>query len=131
MIPLRAVIPSRTTPYITIPIIVLNALAWLFELSLPRHVLHHFLQVYCLAPAYFAWPTLVTLFLSWRMIVVRAIGLLGYWSVMKLVMAGAVAMAASTGRGGVAFMAEVAGFVCGIAAVFVFRKRQRPEQWWA
>ena len=33
MIPLRDVIPSRTTPYITITIIVLNALAWLLELS--------------------------------------------------------------------------------------------------
>ena len=40
MIPLRDVIPSRTTPYITITIIVLNALAWLFELSLPHDVLN-------------------------------------------------------------------------------------------
>ena len=30
MIPLRDVIPSRTTPYITVTIIVLNAIAWLF-----------------------------------------------------------------------------------------------------
>ena len=30
MIPLRDVIPSRTTPYITITIIVLNGIAWLF-----------------------------------------------------------------------------------------------------
>jgi len=39
MIPLRDVIPSRTTPYITVTIIVLNALAWFLELSLPRDVL--------------------------------------------------------------------------------------------
>ena len=39
VIPLRDVIPSRTTPYITITIIALNALAWLFELSLPHDAL--------------------------------------------------------------------------------------------
>jgi len=31
MIPLRDVIPSRTTPYITVTIIVLNALAWFLD----------------------------------------------------------------------------------------------------
>ena len=46
MIPLRDVIPSRTTPYITIVIIILNVLAWFFELALPRDVLPVFLQVY-------------------------------------------------------------------------------------
>jgi membrane associated rhomboid family serine protease len=219
MIPLRDVIPSRTTPYITITIIVLNALAWLFELSLPHDVLNQFLVVYGVVPAYFAWPTLVTsMFLHggwmhvignmwylwifgdnvedrlghgrfivfyllcgvvaafgqiliephstlptigasgaiagvmgayfvlyphsrvltlvtiiffWEIIEVPAIALLGFWFLMQLFNAGAIAMTASTGRGGVAFMAHVAGFVCGIAAVFVFRKRQRPEQWWA
>ena len=60
MIPLRDVIPSRTTPYITVTIIVLNAIAWLFELGLPRDVLPAFLQVYGVVPAYFSPPTLVT-----------------------------------------------------------------------
>jgi len=60
MIPLRDVIPSRTTPYITITIIVLNALAWLFELSLPHESLNEFLTVYGVVPAYFAYPTLIT-----------------------------------------------------------------------
>src|SRR5712692_1706380 len=60
MIPLRDVIPSRTTPYITITIIVLNTLAWLFELSLPHDVLNQFLVVYGVVPAYFEWPTLIT-----------------------------------------------------------------------
>ena len=44
MIPLRDVIPSRTTPYITITIIGLNALAWFYELSLPENVLPRFLN---------------------------------------------------------------------------------------
>ena len=60
MIPLRDVIPSRTTPYITVTIIVLNALAWLFELSLPRDVLDLFLRVYGVVPADLHPPTLVT-----------------------------------------------------------------------
>src|SRR2546425_8807955 len=60
MIPLRDVIPSRTTHYITITIIVLNALAWLFEVSLPHDVLNEFLTVYGVVPAYFSAPTLIT-----------------------------------------------------------------------
>ena len=60
MIPLRDVIPSRTTPYITVTIIVLNAIAWLFEVSLPHEDLNEFLTVYGVVPAYFSTPTLVT-----------------------------------------------------------------------
>ena len=60
MIPLRDVIPSRTTPYITITIIALNAVAWMVEISLPHDALNEFLTIYGVVPAYFAWPTLVT-----------------------------------------------------------------------
>src|SRR6185503_2645734 len=60
MIPLRDVIPSRTTPFLTITIIGLNAVAWLFEISLPHEALNEFLTVYGVVPAYFTWPTLVT-----------------------------------------------------------------------
>src|SRR2546423_8973747 len=60
MIPLRDVIPSRTTPSITITIIVLKALAWLFELSLPHEALNQFLTAYGVVPAYLAWPSLIT-----------------------------------------------------------------------
>jgi rhomboid family protein len=60
MIPLRDVIPSRTTPYLTITIIVLNGLAWFFELALPRDVLPVFLQVYGVVPADFRVPTLIS-----------------------------------------------------------------------
>jgi membrane associated rhomboid family serine protease len=60
MIPLRDVIPSRTTPYITVTIIALNAAAWLYEVALPPDVLPAFLQVYGMVPAHFHAPTLVT-----------------------------------------------------------------------
>src|SRR5580700_3630533 len=55
MIPLRDVIPSRTTPYITVTIIILNALAWFYELALPL-----FLQFYGVVPADFTATTLVS-----------------------------------------------------------------------
>src|SRR6266852_5777383 len=210
MIPLRDVIPSRTTPYITITIIVLNTLAWLFELSLPHDVLNQFLVVYGVVPAYFEWPTLITsMFLHggwmhvignmwylwifgdnvedslghgrfivfyllcgivaafgqiliqpdstlptigasgaiagvmgayfvlypqsrvltlipfiWLQIVeLPAIVLLGFWFLMQLFSAGTIAMTASShGSGGVAFAADVAGFIVGIVGVFVLRK---------
>ena len=60
MIPLRDVIPSRTTPYITVTIISLNAIAWLFELSLGERQLTQFLYIYGVVPAAFSWPTLIT-----------------------------------------------------------------------
>ncbi len=219
MIPLRDVIPSRTTPYITITIIVLNTLAWLFELSLPHDVLNQFLVVYGVVPAYFEWPTLITsmflhggwmhvignmwylwifgdnvedslghgrfivfyllcgivaafgqiliqpdstlptigasgaiagvmgayfvlypqsrvltllpLIIIWEIVELPAIVLLGFWFLMQLFSAGTIAMTASTGGGGVAFMAHVAGFLFGVVAVFAFKKRQRSEEWWA
>ena len=212
MIPLRDVIPSRTTPYITVTIIVLNALAWFFELSLPSDVLPLFLQVYGVVPAELHPPTLVTsmflhgswshvlgnmwylwifgdnvedrlghgrfivfyllcgivaalgqvvidpssmlptigasgaiagvmgayfvlyprsrvltlipLIIFWEIIELPAIVLLGLWFLLQLVDAGAVAVTASSSGGGVAFAAHVAGFVVGMVAVFVFRKRE-------
>jgi membrane associated rhomboid family serine protease len=212
MIPLRDVIPSRTTPYITITIIVLNALAWLFELSLPHDVLNEFLTIYGVVPAYFSAPTLITsMFLhgSWSHVIgnmwylwifgdnvedrvghgrfiffyllcgiaaglgqvavdpnsmlptigasgaiagvmgayfvlyphsrvltlipwifiqiveLPAITLLGFWFLMQLFSAGAIAVTASShGSGGVAFAAHVVGFVVGLGGVFLFRKRQ-------
>src|SRR5688500_12114630 len=60
MIPLRDVIPSRTTPYITVTIIIINAAAWFFELAMPEDVLPLFLQVYGVVPADFSTPTLIT-----------------------------------------------------------------------
>jgi len=219
MIPLRDIIPSRTTPYITVTIIILNTLAWFYELSVPNDVLPAFLQVYGVVPAAFHASTLVTsmflhgswmhvignmwylwifgdnvedrlghgrfivfyllcgivaafgqilidptstlptigasgaiagvmgayfvlypqsrvltlipLIIFWEVIELPAIILLGFWFLMQLFSAGAIAVTASTGGGGVAFMAHVAGFITGIVAVFVLRQRQRTEQYWA
>ena len=219
MIPLRDVIPSRTTPYITVTIIVLNALAWFYELVLPPDVLPVFLQVYGVVPSNFhattlltsmflhgSWShvvgnmwylwifgdniedrvghgrfvvfyllcgfaaaigqtvidpestlpmigasgaiagvmgayfvlyprsrvlTLIPLVIFWEVVELPAIFLLGFWFLMQLFSAGAIAITASTGGGGVAFMAHVAGFASGVAGIYIFRRRQRPEQYWA
>jgi membrane associated rhomboid family serine protease len=218
MIPLRDVIPSRTTPYITVTIIILNALAWFYELALPRDVLPLFLQFYGVVPADFTATTLVSsMFLhgSWSHVIgnmwylwifgdnvedrvghgrfivfyllcgiaaglgqiamdpsstlptigasgaiagvmgayfvlyphsrvltlvwfffyieifeLPALVLLGLWFLMQLFSAGAIAATAnSSGGGGVAFMAHVAGFIFGMIAVFVFKKRQTQMEW--
>ena len=60
MIPLRDVIPSRTTPYITVTLIVLNGLTWFYELAVPEDLLPVFLQTYGVVPAYFSAPTLLS-----------------------------------------------------------------------
>jgi membrane associated rhomboid family serine protease len=218
MIPLRDVIPSRTVPYLTVSIIVLNALAWFYELSLPREDLPVFLRQFGVVPAYFALPTLISsmflhgswshvlgnmwylwifgdnvedrmghfrflifyllcgtvaalgqifidststlptigasgaiagvmgayfvlypqsrvltlipLIVFWEIVELPAIFLLGFWFLMQLFSAGAIAATAHSQAGGVAFMAHVAGFIFGMVAVFIFKKRLQPDTRW-
>ena len=59
MIPLRDIIPSRTTPFVTIGLIALNVLVFLFELSLGRGV-EAFTLYFGLVPADFAWLNVFT-----------------------------------------------------------------------
>ena len=59
MIPLRDIIPSRTTPIVTIALIVTNVLVFLFELSLGRGV-EEFTLYYGLVPAAFSWVAVFT-----------------------------------------------------------------------
>jgi rhomboid family protein len=59
MIPLRDIIPSRTTPVVTISLITLNVLVFLYELSLGRAV-DAFMLYYGLVPAAFSWMTVFT-----------------------------------------------------------------------
>ncbi len=59
MIPLRDIIPSRTTPVVTISIIALNVIVFLYELSLGRAI-DAFTLYYGLVPAAFSWLTVFT-----------------------------------------------------------------------
>jgi len=217
MIPLRDVIPSRTVPFLTVTIIILNTLAWLYELGLPREDLPVFLQQFGVVPAYFSLPTLISsmflhgswshvlgnmwylwifgdnvedrlghgrflifylicgiaaalgqilidptstlptigasgaiagvmgayfvlypqsrvltlipLIVFWEIVELPAIFLLGFWFLMQLFSAGAIAVTSNSNAGGVAFMAHVAGFITGLIGVFVFRKREPDTRW--
>jgi membrane associated rhomboid family serine protease len=60
VIPLRDVVPSRTVPVVTVGLIALNGLAFVFELSLPEASLEPFLQIYGVVPAVLSWPTIFT-----------------------------------------------------------------------
>lgn len=59
MIPLRDVIPSRTTPYVTVTLIALNVAAFLYQLSLGAAG-PAFIYAWGLVPGYFAWHTVFT-----------------------------------------------------------------------
>jgi membrane associated rhomboid family serine protease len=60
MIPLRDVIPSRTTPGVTISLIVVNVVAYLFQLLLTAQGRDSFLYAFGLVPAYFSVITMFT-----------------------------------------------------------------------
>ena len=59
MIPLRDVIPSRTTPFITVTLIVVNTLVFLYEFSLGPAI-ENFVRAFGLIPAAFSWMTVFT-----------------------------------------------------------------------
>jgi len=60
MIPLRDVIPSRTTPVVTVAIIAVNALAFWFELALPGVERQAFLRAWGIVPADLQVTTVVS-----------------------------------------------------------------------
>ena len=57
MIPLRDVIPSRTTPFVTFSLIIANALVFLYEISLPAPQLNHLVASAGIVPATMGWLT--------------------------------------------------------------------------
>jgi len=60
MIPLRDTQPSYTTPVLTVAIIVLNVLAFLYEFSMDSYELNFFIAHYGFIPARFEWTDLLT-----------------------------------------------------------------------
>jgi membrane associated rhomboid family serine protease len=59
MIPLRDVIPSRTTPYVTFTLIALNALVFFYQLLIGEAV-EEFILYFALIPAAFSWVAVLT-----------------------------------------------------------------------
>jgi membrane associated rhomboid family serine protease len=62
MFPLRDVIPSRTTPFVTFSLIIVNGFAFLYQLALPTGDLNTLMLSAGIVPATTGWlsPTLVT-----------------------------------------------------------------------
>jgi membrane associated rhomboid family serine protease len=60
MIPLRDVIPSRTTPWVTLALIGTNVAVFVREVTLPGRELEAFMSAYGLVPAEFSWVSLLT-----------------------------------------------------------------------
>ena len=60
MIPLRDVIPSRTTPGVTVALIAANLLVFFWQLSLSDRELERFFMTNGLVPADFSWTTAFT-----------------------------------------------------------------------
>ena len=64
MIPLRDSHPSRTTPVVTISLIAVNSLVFLYQFSLDAYSLNHFVATYGLVPDRFhLLPVLTSMFL--------------------------------------------------------------------
>lgn len=60
MFPVADVIPSRTTPYVTIGLIVFSTLTFLYELRLDYFELRRLVDAYGVVPADFSWPAVLT-----------------------------------------------------------------------
>jgi membrane associated rhomboid family serine protease len=60
MFPVSDVIPSRTVPFVTVGLIALNSIVFLYQVSLGPTDLRVFMASYAVIPAWFWWPSLVT-----------------------------------------------------------------------
>ncbi len=60
MIPLRDTQPSYTFPFVTVAIIVLNVLAFLYEFSMDDYELNFFIAHYGVIPTRFQWMDMLT-----------------------------------------------------------------------
>jgi membrane associated rhomboid family serine protease len=58
--PISDVIPSRTVPFVTVGLIIANALVFLYMITLPDAMLERFVATYAVVPAGFSVPTLFT-----------------------------------------------------------------------
>jgi rhomboid family protein len=58
--PVSDVIPSRTVPVVTIALIVVNSIVFLYMLALPDALLNRFIFMYSLVPAHFSWTNVLT-----------------------------------------------------------------------
>jgi membrane associated rhomboid family serine protease len=58
--PVSDVIPSRTVPFVTVGLIIVNAVVFLYQVTLPAELLDAFVAQYALIPASFSWINVFT-----------------------------------------------------------------------
>jgi membrane associated rhomboid family serine protease len=220
MIPLRDVVPSRTTPVATLTILGVNTLVFVYEQTLSQQELTRFVAEFGLVPVAFRWAavvpsmflhagwlhflvnmlylwlfgdnvedrlghgrfvifyllcgtaaalaqattthysyvpmvgasgaiggvmaayfvlfphsrilTLVPLILNWDVVEVPALFFLGLWLILQLLTGVGSLAVQIQDIGGVAFWAHAAGFITGVAGVFLLRRPERQRvEWWS
>lgn len=67
--------------------------------------------------------TLIFLFIFIDFIEVPAFFFLAFWFVLQFISGAATAISGSAAQGGVAWWAHIGGFLCGVALLFIFKKR--------
>jgi len=60
MFPISDVIPSRTIPFVTVSLIVINSIVFVYEWMLPQQALQAFTAHYALIPAFFSVASVLT-----------------------------------------------------------------------
>jgi membrane associated rhomboid family serine protease len=60
MFPVSDVIPSRTVPVVTVGLIIVNSLVFIYQVTLPAPLLEAFVSQYALIPASFSWTSVFT-----------------------------------------------------------------------
>lgn len=119
MIPFRDANPSKSFPIVTLGLILVNALAFFWELG----------QGERLDEALFPHAriqTLVPLFLYYEIMELPAILVLGFWFIAQL-LNGTAAIAATTSGAGVAWWAHVGGFLAGAVLLFLLSSGQNQK----
>jgi rhomboid family protein len=66
----------------------------------------------------------------WTTVELPAVVVLGFWIVIQIVSQYTASFGHTTQSGGVAYMAHIGGFVTGLLAGFLFRKRGRTRSQW-
>jgi membrane associated rhomboid family serine protease len=131
MLPIKDDVPSRTFPAVTVLLIVVNVIVFIWEISHGRVGLAQVAQAYGFVPgsltAYGSGVLgvyLIPLFFFLQFIELPAPVVLGFWLVLQFLNGAASALFRST-TGGVAWWAHMGGFLGGILVFNLFRPRPK------
>src|SRR5260370_198429 len=157
MFPIQDSVPSRSVPVVTRALILINAIVFFFELSLPQASVEQLFYLFGIVPARFThpdwaayvgfpvdsyWPFLTHQFLhgGWLHIIFNMWPLWIFGDneqdrmgplrvgLFSQVVRGKVGVGGSENGGGMGWWAHVGGFVGGMLLCGLFVRRRRPAQ---